>query len=224
MAKAPKDTLKISLSGVISRSQMGAAIESVKLEGKKLDQSIQSVLVSGAIHAHVHGDFDVLNTVIAALSAGLRTNAARDWILDFAPVKWDKKKKEFVWSASKRIQNIVTGDDAGTYAEVAETKAKLDAMLSTDWLSYRPERDFTPVNTVDKLESFITSLGKKVGKGEDGVMHDVHTEDLDLLTAALEQIKANAGRRALEANADAVDAAQDAEIERLIAEEAAQGE
>ncbi|MGL6098762.1 MAG: hypothetical protein ACRC0G_03945 [Fusobacteriaceae bacterium] len=224
MAKAPKDTLKISLSGVISRSQMGAAIESVKLEGKKLDQSIQCVLVSGAIHAHVHGDYDILNQVVGALSAGLRTNAARDWILDFAPVKWDKKKKEFVWSASKRIENIVTGTDSDTYAEVAETKAKLDAMLSTDWLSYRPERDFTPVNTVDKLESFITSLGKKIGKGEDGVMHDVHQEDLDLLGAALAQIKANAGRRALEVQADAVDAAQDAEIERLIAEEAAQGE
>lgn len=207
MAKAPKNTLAIGLSNVLSRSAMGAAIESIKLEGKKYDQSIQIALVSGALHAHKHGDFDLLNQIIASLSAGLRTNAARDWVLEFGPVKWDKKKKAFIHAPSKVIANIVSGDDADSYAMVEETKAKLEKMLNTDWLSFRPEKDFKPSSAAETLEKMIGSLEKKEGKGKDGIMHDVHAEDLAVLRAALDQLKANAGRRALAAPDSAVNSA-----------------
>lgn len=181
---------KITLAQVISGTDaIVAAAKNVKAEGKKLDQQIQVVLASGALHAHIHGDWTIANTVIENLSRGIRTNAAKGYVEAFYPVRFNKKTKAFVYSKEKRLSDVT---------ENKERKEFLDALLTTDWLCFKPETDFVPVDAVSACESLV----KRLAKAMEDDRNMVSAAEIEVLKAAMGQIatlRANSTQQVLEA-------------------------
>lgn len=201
MAKAPVNTLKIAISDIIiGTDAINAASLEVKAEGAKLDKQIQIVLASACIHAHQHGDFTMVNTVVNNLSKGIRSNAAKGYGEAFGPVRWNKKDKAFVFDANKRRAEVLT--DAA-HADF------LKNLLETDWLSFRPEPEFRAIDTVTSAESLVKRLsGAMLEEG-----HTVAQDEIDVLTQAIAEINRIRGAKAAAAAlAEGEQAAAPAEV------------
>ncbi|MGL6099853.1 MAG: hypothetical protein ACRC0G_09550 [Fusobacteriaceae bacterium] len=151
-----------------SKDDLLAHIESTKLAGKALDKAIQVMLSSACLHAHLHGDFGLVNTTIAAINKGSRTNAAREFALMFAPVNFNEKKKEFIYAKTKQVEDF----------ENSELFAK---MLNTDWVDLKPEQPFRPFDLQAQLTALLKKAEQAAGDEEHVGQHKVDGDEIQSL-------------------------------------------
>lgn len=200
---ATTNTLKITSAALVSgEAGILALANQVNEEGVKLDQKIQVLLASAVVHAHKCGDYITINNVISKLSAGLRTNAARDYVLAFAPVRWNEKKQVFVFDGTKQDTKILENEKA------------LAPILETDWLSFRPEPKFRPVDTVAMLQSMIKKIESAIEEADE--RNKVDGDELQALKALTAQLTGS--REAKKAAAAAEALAKEAEAETVVTE------
>lgn len=151
-----------------SKDDLLAHIESTKLAGKALDKAIQVMLSSACLHAQLHGDFGLVNTTIAAINKGSRTNAAREFALMFAPVNFNEKKKEFVFAKGKQIEDF-------------ENSEKFTKMLNTDWVDLKPEPIFRPFDLQAQLTALLKKAEQAVSDEEHRGEHKVDGDEIQSL-------------------------------------------
>lgn len=181
-----------------SADEIRAAAAEIHEEGKKLDVKIHVMLCSGIVHSHVHGDYQILNDIIGKLSKGLRTNAAKEFVNKFAPVRWNGKKEGFVFDKNKR-------NEAFADSEAAET------MLAKLWVEYRPEPDYKPVDVMKQFDSMIKRITTDMEKNP-----AISEEQVRMLNAFKEQMAAQIQKEqdaAIQAQAEAALADAPAEEE-----------
>lgn len=178
-------------------------IADTKLKGKALDQAIQIVLTSACVHLHKHGRIEIVTKAVDCLPAGVRGNAAKEFILKFSPVNWNEKKKEFVFAATKRNEDFENSDLFNT-------------MLDTVWTDLKPEAPFRPFDLTAQLQQL---LKKAKSRKEEGNEADAIKEDelaqLEAMTAALVAKRVEEEKAAKEA---AAKAALEAEAAPVVAE------
>lgn len=180
-----------------TKDDLLAHIESTKLAGKALDKAIQIMLSSACLHAHLHGDFGLVNTTIAAINKGSRTNAAREFALMFAPVNFNEKKKEFVFAKTKQVEDF-------------ETSELFTKMLSTDWTDLKPEQPFRPFDLQAQLTALLKKAEQAVGDEEHAGQHKVSGDEIQSLKNMVNTLETERKRKEAE-QAAAVLAAEPAE-------------
>ncbi|MGL4518665.1 MAG: hypothetical protein ACRCUJ_02900 [Phocaeicola sp.] len=181
----------------------------IQAEGRAQDKRVQVALASATIFAHMHGNVTPLNQVLVSLSKGMRTNAAKAYAEDMAPVRWNKKKKEFATQTEARHADIL--EEGASDA----AKALLATILETEWLSYKPEGDFKPKDAASMTERLIKSMISTMDDGDE--RNDVHADDVTALRQALETIKQQQAQRVAAKAAAALAAADEAELEAATA-------
>lgn len=175
-------------------------IAETKLTGKRLDKAIQIMLASACLHAHSHGDFDLINETITAMNKGSRTNAAREFVERFGPVNWNEKNKNFVFSKKKRIENF-------------EESELFNTMLSTDWTELKPEAPFRPFDLQAQLAAILRKAKEAAADQEHADKHKVSESEIDALqiiydTMELERKRKEVEKATTEQKAEEVAAAE----------------
>lgn len=125
-----------------SVSGINALADSIHAEGTKLDSMIHIALASATVNAHVSGDYTTINRLIAKLTSGIRTNAARAFIEHYAPVTFDKKAKEFIFNKHKR-------NEAFMDSELCQE------MCDTVWTKFKPEPEYKPLDMAKAVEQLL---------------------------------------------------------------------
>lgn len=178
-----------------TKDDLLAHIESTKLAGKALDKAIQIMLSSACLHAHLHGDFGLVNTTIEAINKGSRTNAAREFALMFAPVNFNEKKKEFVFAKSKVVENF----------EGSELFTK---MLTTDWTDLKPEAPFRPFDLQAQLTALLKKAEQAASDEEHVGQHKVDSDEIQSLKNMVNTLETERKRKEAEKAAQVLAAEQ----------------
>lgn len=166
-------------------------IADTKLKGKALDQAIQIVLSSACVHIHKHGRIEIVTKALDCLSAGVRGNAAKEFILKFACVNYNEKKKEFVFAATKR-------DEAFEESELFQT------MLNTVWTDLKPEAPFRPFDLAAQLQMLLKKAKARKEEGNEGdAIKEEELAQLEAMTAAVVAKRVTEEAEAKEAKAKA---------------------
>lgn len=138
------------------RAKLKSAIKAINAARGKLVERIQLVGLSAIRHAHLHGDYDVLNELQTAVGNGMKATALKLWVLDYAPVTWDAEAKAFAFSKSKRVD----GDELDKTMTAASLKP---------WYDYQTEKkveEFTDV--IAGINALLRKLDKSPAKeGQD---------------------------------------------------------
>lgn len=79
---------------ILSIKQANKENKLIATAGKKLDERIHLVGVSGIAHFLQHGDLTVLTNLCHAMPKSARGNALKFWITKHVKVKWDSKAYE----------------------------------------------------------------------------------------------------------------------------------
>lgn len=180
---------------VLDMAAIGNMAMEIQAEGRALDKKVQVALASSTIFAHLHGNVTPLNNVLDSLSKGMRTIAAKSYAEAFAPVRWNKKKKEFATQTEARHADILAEDAT----EAAQSL--LEKILTVEWLDFKPEPEFKAKDAASMTERLIKSMVSTMDDGD--IRNDVSAEDIAALRAALDTIKVNQANRAA-ARAEAV--------------------
>ena len=76
---------------ILSIKQSNKAIKLISVAGKKLDERIHTVGLSGIAHFLQHGDLTILTGLSNAMPKSARGNALKFWITKHVKVKWNAK-------------------------------------------------------------------------------------------------------------------------------------
>lgn len=133
---------------VLNAAELNSIGKEIQAEGAKLDAKIHLGLCSAVALCHTSGDVTVLNNLVDNLKGGIRTNAALAFALNYAPVRWDKKEKKFRFDKIKRNEGFLD-------SEVAEK------MCADNWVKYRPEAEFQPMDVNKRLGQLVKAMTEK---------------------------------------------------------------
>lgn len=75
--------------------QINAKSEALGKQTKNIQEAIHNHAIVIAQHIAEHGDVTIADTLVEALGKSLRSNALRQWFLDFGGCMWNDKKKKF---------------------------------------------------------------------------------------------------------------------------------
>lgn len=137
---------------ITDRAAIKAGIKAINTARGKLVDRIQIVGLSAIRHAHLHGDYDLLNELRVAVGNGMKATALKLWVLDYAPVSWDSEAKAFRYSKAKRVE--------GEELDKTMTAASLKP-----WYDYQTEKkveEFTDVYA--GIAALLRKLEKKPAK------------------------------------------------------------
>ena len=118
-----------------NKADIVAAIADIKVTGKKLDDMIQVAACSVLQHNELHGDVSLINDLVAAMPAGSRVNALREFIEKFGKVFYDDKTKAF-----KHAKKGVT---------------MLEDAMATMWTTFKPEQPYKPMNLAAEVAALL---------------------------------------------------------------------
>ena len=90
------------------------AIKLIAVAGKKLDERIHEVGVSGLAHCLEHGDSTALTALCNAMPKSARGNALKEWITEHAPLAWVNAKQ--AWKGNGKFEGNMDDVLAHAYA------------------------------------------------------------------------------------------------------------
>ena len=118
---------------ILTIKQAQATIKLIVSGGKKLDERIHQVGVSGLAHYKEHGDTSTLTALADAMPKSSRGNALKYWITKNANVKWDKKafngKGGFVKAkkGEECIANVIEASESPFWEKTDTEQSVFDA-------------------------------------------------------------------------------------------------
>ena len=133
----PKTAMKL-LTGAAA---INTAITSIAKRGKLFERDLHTVAVSTLQHAMQHGDITLANKLIAALGKSQRTNALRDWYINFGP---------FAYDATTRAMTFVKGSN----------KTDIKPAMALPFWEFKQEAAYIPFD----MQAAIISLVKRADK------------------------------------------------------------
>lgn len=153
---------------LLDQAATGKLIDSIQRAGKKLDNDIQTALQCSAIHAHEHGDISLIERLLAALPKGVRSNAAKEWLAQYAPVAFVEKGLQF----SRPY------DSKDNEARAVAVQACIDAAV---WTELKPEPPFKPFVMEQALDALLKKAEAALQDSEH--QHSVTEEQVAKLKA-----------------------------------------
>lgn len=79
------------MTAILTIKDSNKQIKLISVAGKKLDERIHQVGLSGLAHFLQHGDLTILTGLSKAMPKSTRGNALKFWITKYAKVKWNAK-------------------------------------------------------------------------------------------------------------------------------------
>lgn len=126
-----------------------AAIKSIAGRGKKLDNDIQRAALSAIHHHHENGDYDLINSLVAAMPKGSRVNALREFIDAYGGVSYNAESKAFEHNKAKR--------DAALYA------VEIESGEMKHWTEFKPEPEYKPIDFPAQLARLLKQAEERMG-------------------------------------------------------------
>lgn len=152
------------IEGKAAIIQAGA---SIARRTRRIDADVQQWAVSAVNHVNLHGDVRPINEFFTTskVGSGLRADALKEYIGEFAKVAYNKKSKVFV-------------HDKTAEGSVEDAQA-------TRWTDFAVPKEYNPMNDIKMIKSLIKKLGTAdAGKGD--VVSDVTASKLDAVVVELE--------------------------------------
>ncbi|MFW3388316.1 UNVERIFIED_CONTAM: hypothetical protein RF648_20210, partial [Kocuria sp. CPCC 205274] len=155
-----------------------SAITATAQTQKDVDNSIDQILKSVIVHAHLHGDCGVATRAVTEMfrDGSARQKAAKKFVETFAPVKWSKNKKAntegYILVKERRMS--LQGETPEQRYEFVTGAASIVTCLDTFWLDFK-EAEADPKDLTDsdkktaaykKVESFFKSIHKAMEDGK----------------------------------------------------------
>lgn len=134
-------TPKASMKLLTGAAAINTAITSIAKRGKLFERDLHIVAVSTLQHAMQHGDITLANKLIAALGKSQRTNALRDWYINFGP---------FAYDAASKSMTYVKGSN----------KTDVKAAIELPFWEFKQEAAYVPFD----LQAAIVTLVKRADK------------------------------------------------------------
>ena len=111
---------------ILTPKQALKTISLIATAGKKLDERIHLVAVSGLSHCLEHGDSTTLTALCNAMPKSGRGNALKEWITEHAPLTWVTKVNG--WKAKGKFEGVI--DEVLAHAEANPFYDKKDTAPS----------------------------------------------------------------------------------------------
>lgn len=150
-----------------------AEIKTIGTARQKLVDRIQMAALAVTLHAHVHGDTSLLNSLTDAVGNGMKATALKLWLLDYAPVALaDKEAKTegiFRFSKSKRLEGDALAEN-------------MTAAAGKPWYDYKTEK---AVEEFADVAAMLATLVRKLDKAKIKPEHS----DLALRIKSLVEVK-----------------------------------
>lgn len=127
--------------------QCNAAIANIKVNGKSLDQQVQTVGLSVLQHIEAHGEVSLAIKLLAAMPKGGRANALVDWMTQCGKVSVNLDK------LTKKQFPLVLDKAKTTNLELAAGKP---------WFKWKPEKALHVEFSAEKLAAEMGRLLAKV--------------------------------------------------------------
>lgn len=158
MTKSTKATSKFTL--FTSAADISVGIKSMITRGKNYEKIVHKVLVSCLAHADKHGDITLANKAIEGLSAGMRTNAARDWFVAHGKFAYNEETKQLDFAKGKTT--------------------KLQEAIDTPFWKFKPEAPYKPLNLLEEIQKLLKKANARL---EDTDNAEKNVIDLELVKA-----------------------------------------
>jgi hypothetical protein len=137
---------------ILTQKQAIQTISLIKSGGKKLDDRIHQVGVSGLSHYLDNGDLTALSNLCHAMPKSGRGNALNYWVTRFANVTWNKK----AYAGKGGFVKIKSAEE-----RVADVQG---AMNSPFW--EKTDTEQAAFNAESRVKSFINAFKKAVADGK----------------------------------------------------------
>lgn len=137
---------------ILNQAQALRTIALINSAGKKMDERIHLVGVSGIVHYAEHGDLTTLSALCRAMPESSRGNALKYWVTKHANVQWNKKSdggKGGFQKIKKDEDRVVSIDDATEHPFWEKTDTE--------------KRDF---NAETRVKSFVNAFHKALKEGK----------------------------------------------------------
>ncbi len=95
---------------ILSVKESMKTIQLISQAGRKLDERIHTVGVSGIAHYLEHGDLTALSALVNAMPKSSRGNALRYWVTEHVAVRWDNKTQQ--WKKNGEVPKEQAEKDA----------------------------------------------------------------------------------------------------------------
>lgn len=145
MPKITKAT-KPAFSLIEGKTQIEKVIASLQSRGKKYEQELHQCAVSCLNHAGLHGDITLARKLLAAIPAGMRKNALRDWFIAMGKFTWNAETKTLDFDKQKATL--------------------LEEAIVTPFWTFKPETDYVPFDLTKALNVLLARAKKAQEKGE----------------------------------------------------------
>lgn len=152
-----KITNAMTKEKVLSPKEFVAQLPALKSAARHWHHLSHQMIVSACVHAHLFGDIRGISTVIDMMPAGTKTNSMRNFVLMFAPVKWNATAKKFKFQADKVVSDLMSAD--GAHVDM------LCEMLNKHWSSFgqvEKADTFKPFDLQAKLASLLKEANKRL--------------------------------------------------------------
>ena len=103
-APAKKEAKAKPVTLITGADAINAAIKSIAVRGKKIDEDVQRTALSCLVHADKHGDVTLAQKLVEAVPASMRKNALRTWFIEFGKFRWDATKKALAYDKKATTQ------------------------------------------------------------------------------------------------------------------------
>lgn len=173
-AKKATATQAVKAFVLIDRDGTKKLIDGIRKAGSKLDRDIQTALQCSAIHSHTCGDYTLLEALLLAMPKGVRSNAVKAWMMQYAPVGFVAGKMAFQRSYDVK-------DEAARQAAIKAVET------ATDWTEFKPEPEFVPFDFSAGLTSILKRAETALMDPEHKGQHKVTPEQV----AELKRLLAN---------------------------------
>lgn len=130
-----------------TKASIVAAIEDIRVTGKKLDGMIWVAAVSVLGHVDKHGDITLAQTLIDAMPKGSRVNALLAYMEEFGKVQWN--------SAEKKLE----------FAKTRETN--LVGAQAISWVEFKPEPPYQSMTLEGAVMALIKKAQDRAEQGDD---------------------------------------------------------
>lgn len=120
-----------------TKATLVAAIEDIRVTGKKLDSMIWVAAVSVIAHIEKHGDITLAQTLVDAMPKGSRVNALLAYLEEFGKLSWDAAEKKLAYAKTKT--------------------SNVEGAMAISWVEFKPEPPYQAMT----LESAVAALIKK---------------------------------------------------------------
>ena len=130
-----------------TKATLVAAIEDIRVTGKKLDGMIWVAAVSVIAHVEKHGDVTVAQTLVDAMPKGSRVNALLAYLEEFGKMAWDAADKKLVY---------------------AKTKASnVQGAMGISWVEFKPEPPYQSMTLETAVAALIKKAQDRAALGDD---------------------------------------------------------